>query len=58
MVRVELAAIDELLVDGFVEAEVDEYHELNGVLDGLLLRGGELTSSAMKKFLIMCWRVC
>lgn len=58
MVGVELAAIDELLGDGFVEAEVDEYHELDGVLDGLLLRGGELTSSSMTKFLIMRWRVC
>lgn len=34
MVGVDLAAIDELFGYGLIEAEVDEYHEFNGVLNG------------------------
>lgn len=53
MVGIYLAAIDELFGDAFVQAKVDENHELYGILYGIILRRVDLTSSSMTKFLII-----
>jgi hypothetical protein len=53
MIGVDLAAIDEFFGYRLVKAEVDEDHELNGILYRLFLSDAMVTSSSIAKFLIM-----
>lgn len=53
MVRIYLAAIDELFGYAFVKTKIDENHELYRVLYGIVLHKVDVTSSSMTKFLII-----
>jgi hypothetical protein len=58
VVGVDLAAVDELFGDAFVEAEIDLDHKFDGILDSFFLSEKQGTLSSMTKFLIILCRVC
>ena len=53
-----MAAVDELFGNGLVDAQVDQDHEFDGVLNVLVLAKTKNTSSSMLKFLTMRCSVC